>query len=297
MAARRAPAGRAKIPHEPSARSGRLSLDVPSLVRDQRLTVRTDVPTLFVTIESSTIETTCRETTTNLDRSSCLVAPARGFVALRGLSPVSRVAVLAFRPALFDAVVVAYAKLGIDRTRFDRWLGSSSLLPRTAWVHEVVHRYVFERDGLGEHDNDATHFLEVEILKELYFLFRDRESGGERASLVRAFSPSVDRALAYIDEHLFDAVDVKRLAARAGASESTLLRLFRRELGSTPGDYWRNRKLDEAVVLLRGGRRSVADVAAEIGYLNPTAFGHAFRRRFLRTPSSVRPRQPIRRAP
>jgi AraC-like DNA-binding protein len=293
----RAPGGRAKIPQKPSVAIERLALTVLSVVRGQRVVVRTDVATLIVTIESSSLEATCRGVKTNVDRSGCLLAPAGGFVALRGSAPVSRVAALAFHAPLFDAVAATYAKLGIDRVRFTRWLATPSQLPRTAWVHETVHRYVFERYVLGEHDNDATRFLEVEILKELYFLFRDRDDGGERASLVRSFSPSVERALAYIDARLFDPISVPRLASHAGASESTLLRIFRRELGSTPADYWRTRKLDEALVLLRSGRRSVAEVATEIGYTNPTAFGHAFRQRFGGPPSSFRPRQPVRRAP
>lgn len=296
MPRQRAPERRAKIPQKPSHVT-RLSLSVTSVVAGQRVAVRTDAPTLIVTIESSSIEVTCRGTRASVDRSTCLVAPARGFATLRGSAAASRVAVLAFGAPLFDAVIDAYAKLGVDRARFMRWLEQPELLPRTVWLHEIVHRYVFERHVLGETDNPATRFLEVEILKELYFLFRDRETGSERASLVQSFSGSIDRALAFIDAHLFDAVDVRRLAAHAGASESTLLRTFRRELGATPADFWRARKLDEALILLRGGRRSVAEVATEVGYTNPTAFGYAFRKRFGAPPSSFRPTRPVRRAP
>jgi AraC-like DNA-binding protein len=296
----RALGGRAKIPQKPSRSPERLVLSVVSVIKGQRVAVRTDVPTLVLTLESSSIEARCRGTKTNVDRSRCLLVPAKGFVALHGSAPASRVAVLAFHATLFDVVTAAYAKLGIDRARFARWMERPEVLPRTVWVHETVHRYVFERYVLGEHDNDATRFLEVEILKEIYFLLRDRADGaamGERASLVQSFSPSVDRALGYIDARLFEPISVPQLASHCGASESTLLRMFRRELGCTPSDYWRTRKLDEALVLVRSGRRSVAEVAIEVGYTNPTAFGHAFRQRFGGPPSSFRPLHPVRRAP
>jgi AraC-like DNA-binding protein len=266
-------------------------------VKGQRVVVRTDVPILVVTLESSAIEASCRGITTNVDRSGCLLVPAGGLAALRGSAAVSRVAILAFHAPLVDVFAASYAKLGIDRARLARWLERPEILPRTVWVHEIVHRYVFERYVLGEHDNEATRFLDVEILKEIYFLLRDRDEGGERASLVRSFSRSVERAIAYIDARLFEPMSVPQLASHSGASVSTLLRSFRRELGCTPSDYWRTRKLDEALVLLRSGRRSVAEVATEIGYTNPTAFGHAFRQRFGRPPSSYRPSSPVRRAP
>ena len=105
------------------------------------------------------------------------------------------------------------------------------------------------------------------------------------------------RAVAWIEAHLFEPTGLVELARRAGASESTLLRSFRRELGCGPGEYWRARRLDEAVVLLRAERHSVAEVATRVGYDNPTSFAYAFRRRFGRSPSSFRPTRPVRRSP
>jgi AraC-like DNA-binding protein len=165
------------------------------------------------------------------------------------------------------------------------------------WIHEIVHRYVFERYTLGEEENLATSFLEAEILKEVYFLFRDRDAGADRAARVFERSACIERAVAYVEAHLFERCNVAALASHAHASESSLLRSFRRELGCTPGVYWRGRKLDEALVHLRAGRQSVNEIALEVGYENPTAFAYAFRRRFGKAPSSFRLRRPVRPAP
>src|SRR5690606_14751765 len=121
------------------------------------------------------------------------------------------------------------------RKKLDRWLRRTTLLPRTVWLHELLHRYVFERHALGVHGNLATQFLEIEIAKEIYFLFRDRDAEEERATIVRAYSSPVERALRYIEEHLVDDVSVAALARIAGASTSTLLRAFRAEIGCSPG--------------------------------------------------------------
>lgn len=252
----------------------------PSLaVHGEPVTLRIAGPTIVFTIESAI----ARAGAHTLDRSNVYVATS-GVIAIEGTS---RLGVFAFGPVL-DAVERTYAELGFDRRQLERWLRTPSLLPRTVWLHELLHRYVFERHALGLHGNLATDFLEIEIAKEVFFLFRDRASGDERASIVRTSSAQVQRALDHIEAHLADEVSVAALARIAAASESTLLRMFKSELGCSPAAYWRNRKLDEALLWLRGGR-SVADVAARAGYENPTAFGFAFRRRFGRPPSSFRP--------
>jgi transcriptional regulator GlxA family with amidase domain len=75
------------------------------------------------------------------------------------------------------------------------------------------------------------------------------------------------------------------------------LRAFKRELGCTPGEWWRTRRLDEAMLLLGTGRFTVSEVAAQVGYENPTSFSHAFALRFGRAPSSFVVRRVHRPAP
>lgn len=279
-----------------ASRASRTTLQVHAVgcATPKRLVTKT--PTLVVGIEAAIADVEVRKAQFTIDRSSCLVVPARARVVVSSLSA-SRVATIGFEAPTFDAVERTYQRLGFERDRFDDWLATAALLPRTVWVHEIVHRFVFERWALGEADNQATRFLEVEILKEIYFLFRDRDAGAERSTIVQKRSAVLERAVAYIEAHVLEPSDVAALARAAGASERTLLRTFRRELSTTPAAYWRTRKLDEALVLLRAGRDSVAEVAAKVGYENPTAFGHAFRLRFNRPPSAFRPRADVRPAP
>ena len=297
VAVGRARGVRAKIPQDPSRATARVTLSVRAVTPERAVTVRVLEPTLVVPIESATVRARCRGADVTLDRAACLVVPGKTVLTLESLAQSSRIALLSFGPAVLESTASTYAKLGVTPGRLARWLEQPRPLPRTVWVHEIVHRYVFEREALGEHDNDATRFLEVEIVKEIYFLLRDREEGAERASITRTYSPLVERAVAYIEQHLFDPVAIPLVAVRARASESTLLRTFRREVGCSAGEYWRTRKLDEALVLLRSGRASVAEVATQVGYTNATSFAHAFRSRFGEPPSAFRPRVRVRRAP
>jgi AraC-like DNA-binding protein len=276
-----------------------MTLDVTAVLPRRPLRIRSTVPSLLMPIESSLGDVVVGSRTLVIDRSACAIIPARTLATVRTVagSPTSRVAVLGMWPVVDAAAEADHAALGFSRARLEQWRARPELLPRTVWLHEIVHRYVFERFSLGQHDNLATRFLEIEIVKELYFLFRDREAGADRATIATRPSHTVERAIAWIEAHLFEPWSVGELAASCGASESTLLRAFRRDVGRTPGAYGRARRLDEALVLLRAGRHSVAEVAAAIGYDNPTAFGHAFAQRFGQPPSTFRRRRPVRAAP
>jgi len=283
------------IPQKPS--TAPVLLGVHGVGATERVVAKLLRPSLMLTLEASSVEAHAQGGHFVVDRTSCLVVPARTTLRLASKTPANRVAVLGFDGALFAAVERRYRKLGLDAGRLERWLSRAASLPRTVWVHEIVHRYVFERHVLGVSRNLATRFLEIEILKEIYFLFRDRDAGSERAIASQRYSPPVERAVAFIEAHLFEPCGVAELARRAGASESTLLRSFHRELGVRPGEYWRTRRLDEALVLARAGGWSVAEIATRVGYDNPTSFGHAFRMRFGRPPSDFVRKTRTRRAP
>jgi AraC-like DNA-binding protein len=286
------------FPQKPSrSLPERIRVEVRSLLAHERVVLSTAAPTVFITVESAVARAECRDATYTLERSVFLLVPRGERVRLRTPALASRVAILALRPGLVERVSAHYQALGVTPARMERVLRRLELLPRTTWVHELVHRYLFERCTMLENDNQATSFLEVELLKEVFFLVRDRDEGSDRASRIQARTPSVERALSYIEAHLFEPCDVRGLAAHAAASESTVLRAFHRELGCGPAFYWRSRKLDEALALLRSGSRSVREVSSHVGYENATAFGHAFRRRFGQPPSAFRPQRPIRPAP
>ena len=222
-----------------------------------------------------------------VDRAAFVLVPAGLPYRVRAKTTVTSMATLLVGRGARDAAVAEY-RPHIEGARFDRILASPRLLPRTRWLDEIVHRYVFERDVCGKHGSAAAVFLETEIAKEVYFLCAERDARQGRASVVREEDDLVARARAWIDDHLFEPLRVGDLARRAGTSESTLLRAFRRQMGKAPAAYARERRLDAALLLLQSGRLSVGEVAARVGYAGLAAFTAAFTRRFERAPSSVR---------
>jgi len=77
---------------------------------------------------------------------------------------------------------------------------------------------------------------------------------------------------------------VGELAAAAGMSRSGFALRFRELVGIPPLDYLTRWRMQRARDALRRGERSVADLAATLGYRSESAFGNAFKRTFGTAP-------------
>ncbi len=74
------------------------------------------------------------------------------------------------------------------------------------------------------------------------------------------------------------AAPVAAMAERFGLAERSLLRRFRKATGHTPIDYIQTLQIEEAKQMLETSDMPIEDVAAEVGYTEPSSFRNAFRR-------------------
>lgn len=81
---------------------------------------------------------------------------------------------------------------------------------------------------------------------------------------------------------------VAALAERAGVSRATFARRFAQVVGSPPLRYLTDLRLDLAADLLRRSDRTLASIAAEVGFSDAFALSTAYRRRRGRPPSADR---------
>lgn len=263
-----------------------MTLAVQPLVHDRPLRLSAASPLMVFSLHASACKLGVAGQRHILDRANWFVLPARASAQVSVHRPSARILTLEVNASLCEKVVGTYGRVGLCGHRLAGWLAAPQLLPRTVWVHEICHRYLFERHVCGSADSVAITFLETELLKEFYYLCRDREGSAERSAALARYSPLLDRALAVIEADLVSPLAVADLARRCRVSESTLLRAFKRELGCTPGAYARGRRMDEALALLRAGCFSITEVAGRVGYDNPTSFSHAFQLHFGNLPSS-----------
>jgi AraC-like DNA-binding protein len=261
----------------------RIDADAASL-EGQR---RDAVPVVLLPLDSTVLEVLAGGTRQRLDRSSFATIPAGRSYRLESSSPAPRVLTLLIGSAALMSAEREY-KPFIKRALFTELFGQVRRFSRTRWFDEVSHRYLFERVECEKHDSQAARFLETEVAKELYFLGEELLQRKSRPSVVHEGDPVARRAQQLIEERLFTPLRIDALARECHASESTLLRAFRREFAVTPAAYIRARRLDESLKLLEAGRYSVGEVAARVGYESAAAFSSAFAARFGESPSRAK---------
>ncbi|MFW5845901.1 MAG: helix-turn-helix domain-containing protein, partial [Planctomycetota bacterium] len=87
----------------------------------------------------------------------------------------------------------------------------------------------------------------------------------------------LQRAVACLDAAAEQDTSLNQVINELGLSRTSLFRLFRDHLGTSPGRYLQERRLRRACRLLREGRMEIGAIAAQLGYSSSAAFGAAFK--------------------
>ena len=95
-----------------------------------------------------------------------------------------------------------------------------------------------------------------------------------------------------IEQRLGENPSLDELANEAGLSKYHFHRVFKTVTGLSPGEYVLSRRLAQSVALLSCTTLRTTDIAAELGFFDHSAFSHAFRKAFGRTPTQYR-QQPV----
>jgi AraC family transcriptional regulator len=89
-------------------------------------------------------------------------------------------------------------------------------------------------------------------------------------------------------DNLCEPLTLDAIAAEAGVSRFTLLRLFKRAYRETPLKRLTRLRMEEAQRRLKDGRETITETAFACGYENPAHFATAFRRVVGVSPSEFR---------
>jgi AraC-like DNA-binding protein len=92
----------------------------------------------------------------------------------------------------------------------------------------------------------------------------------------------------WLRAHLAEPLRIADLAAHCGFGMRRFHQLFIEAFGETPHRYLQRLRLDTALTLLADPRRTLIDVALEVGFGDQSAFTHAFTRRFGLAPGQWR---------
>ena len=98
----------------------------------------------------------------------------------------------------------------------------------------------------------------------------------------------IDRAVELINRQVGEEPSVTELARMVGLSEYHFIRVFRRLMGVTPGQYIIISRMNHARYLLKTTALSVGEIGAMVGYASESMFTAAFRRTQGMTPTQYR---------
>jgi len=111
----------------------------------------------------------------------------------------------------------------------------------------------------------------------------------DEPSWLRALNdPRLARALAALHEDPGRDWSVRRLAAHAAMSRSPFSSRFTQIVGEPPYAYVARVRMERAGRMLREGRKTIAEVAAAVGYESESSFSRVFKRHFLVSPGAFR---------
>lgn len=103
-----------------------------------------------------------------------------------------------------------------------------------------------------------------------------------------AWSESISKAIAYIEAHLQEPLDVKDIARAAALSPFYFQRGFTMLCGMSVGEYIRKRRLSQAGLAVLMSEQNIIDIALACGYESPDGFTKAFTRFHGVTPTELR---------
>lgn len=146
---------------------------------------------------------------------------------------------------------------------------------------DIVRAIALAAEAPGPY-TDALRTAQLQLI--LGVILPGLKSGARRArSLPEPLREVLDWAAAHVDD-----LSIASLAVRAGYSPSHFRALFEKHLALSPGQYFRQLKLNEAKRLLRETRLPVKQIAAQLGFSDAVAFHRSFASYTKRTPGWYR---------
>ncbi len=105
---------------------------------------------------------------------------------------------------------------------------------------------------------------------------------------IRHYSPPIQKAITYIDSDLTADLSLRALAAIQNVSAGYLSALFKQETGQTITDYVNQKRIKQAMRLLKTTKLQVQTIAQHCGILDVHYFSKLFKKQVGKTPKEYR---------
>lgn len=126
-----------------------------------------------------------------------------------------------------------------------------------------------------------------ELANEIIYLL-NADLSHEKYKALKVSNSAIDRAMAYMEKHLAGKITLDELAAVVSLEKSYLIRLFRKETGTTPFQLLAAMRLDRACDLLATTEMKISEIATSTGYGSASFFISEYKKRFGVPPEAHR---------
>ncbi|XME02413.1 helix-turn-helix domain-containing protein [Lachnospiraceae bacterium C1.1] len=147
------------------------------------------------------------------------------------------------------------------------------------FLDDISRRMAVKIENMISPDQDVA--LHREILKDYCTLVQRNSTS--------SYSPTMQRALVYIIQHLYDNdLSLQSTAAALSINKSYLSALFKRETKVTFTEYVNSRRIERAIFLLNTTSQPIQEIAGSCGINDVTYFTRIFKQDKGITPSQYR---------
>lgn len=130
--------------------------------------------------------------------------------------------------------------------------------------------------------------LTVVELNNLYisFLLQVIHQGENITS--RSFSDRIAKIIHYINDNIFEPLELEELADKCNLSVSRFKHLFKEETGIPPSEYIIRKKVERAQELMKEQKYSIKNIAYDLGFSSPAYFSSVFKQYTGYSPTSYK---------
>jgi len=141
-------------------------------------------------------------------------------------------------------------------------------------LRQIFRIYFFSKDAL----------VKIELNNLLISFFLNVIHSSE-AAFNRRYSDYMMKTLYYIDENIFETINLEELAGHCNLSLSRFKHRFKEEVGIPPAEYIIRKKVEKAREFIDEETLSIKDIAYDLGFTSPSYFSTVFRQYIGYSPS------------
>jgi len=151
--------------------------------------------------------------------------------------------------------------------------------------NKMMDAYIQSISPYFDYPEQVTDELLLVKMKELVLLLCNSGSSPLAAKIIgQAYSPETLEFDKVIENNLYNNLSVKELAFLTHKSESSFKRYFKKYYGKSPARFFREKRLEKSLELLKKGQLQINEIAWECGFENPAHFSTVFTAHYGRSP-------------